>query len=817
MKRTIILAAVLLLLTGTIYAAFTYPASGIRWNSTRMMGANGDLANWMNEVEDYLDGTSYADGAKLADVYWQKTDTLPSTATEGAMYWDDSENILKAHNGSTWITLGSGTFTGGAISSDITMADGVDVLSSTTTAESTGIQGYADAGARKDAFRVTNGATVAVVVGASDVSFELASTGLDISSAGAISNATTIAMGGALSGATTGAFSGAVTAGGGLILESAGTINNSTDSEFKFTDDSEDLSLDLTYASNKAGFKSSTGLNAFDFGDVDDVNGVGNITFDSAAATITTATNAAADDLTISITGATDSSVKIVSSGTGSDAISMTTSAGGLDITVAGAAASEDLDMVANTSINLTANEAGVDDAIVIATGGAGSGMQITSLADIDITTTGAAGEDITVTNTGGSLNLRANENDAAAIVIDTAGGGGTSEAINILNDQGTAADSIDFDSTAGGMDTDVAGVYTVDAGDDITFTLTSGAGGEDFSILQNGANDSSILLTAQGTGADAIGLTAAAGTIKIAGDVLDLDSTADLNVTVTSSTAGEDMLLTQVGGNDSSITLEAAGTGADAIGLNASGTGGGISADTDDGAISIVADGAANGDISLDAEDDITILAADDISINGNSAGSIINIGTNNDGDVINIATDNSVADTINIGSALDTINLNAGSVVRTSQQYVQSIAYAKLGSTGAGWVIGAADDVSLATLPQSQTAEKMVIPITIPLKVGWTITAFSLNGQIDSAGGAVTLDADLRKHTEATAGYADASIGAITQIAKTADYKITDAKSSLAEVVAADESYYILVTGTTAATTDIEIASVTVTVSEL
>jgi hypothetical protein len=79
------------------------------------------------------------------------------------------------------------------------------------------------------------------------------------------------------------------------------------------------------------------------------------------------------------------------------------------------------------------------------------------------------------------------------------------------------------------------------------------------------------------------------------------------------------------------------------------------------------------------------------------------------------------------------------------------------------------------------------------------------------------VTLDADLRKHTEAEAGYADASIGAITQISKTADYKVVDAKSGLAEVVAADESYYILVTGTTAGTTDIEIASVTVTVSEI
>lgn len=155
--------------------------------------------------------------------------------------------------------------------------------------------------------------------------------------------------------------------------------------------------------------------------------------------------------------------------------------------------------------------------------------------------------------------------------------------------------------------------------------------------------------------------------------------------------------------------------------------------------------------------------------------------------------------------------------SVTRTSQRYVQNIAYAKVGASGTGWVIGAADNISLATLPQSQTAETMVIPITIPLKVGWTITGFSINGQIDSEGGEVTLNADLRKITEAEGGYSDASIGAITQIVKTADYKVTDSKGDLAEVVAADESYYLLVAGTTAATTDIEIASVTVTVSEI
>lgn len=150
-----------------------------------------------------------------------------------------------------------------------------------------------------------------------------------------------------------------------------------------------------------------------------------------------------------------------------------------------------------------------------------------------------------------------------------------------------------------------------------------------------------------------------------------------------------------------------------------------------------------------------------------------------------------------------------------RIERQYVQSVAYAKLGSSGAGWVIGAADSISLATLPASQTTENIVIPITIPLPVGFTITAFSVIGQIESGGNAVTLDANLRKHTAAAADVADASVGTITQISVTADAIVSAAKSGLAEVVAANETFYVVLLGTTAATTDIAIQGITVTIS--
>lgn len=136
----------------------------------------------------------------------------------------------------------------------------------------------------------------------------------------------------------------------------------------------------------------------------------------------------------------------------------------------------------------------------------------------------------------------------------------------------------------------------------------------------------------------------------------------------------------------------------------------------------------------------------------------------------------------------------------------------------TGAGWAAPSAANAntSIVGLPASTGASHWVIPIS-GLKVGDTITAFSVVGQIESAGNAAVLDADLRKLTVAAADFTDASIGAITQISKTADYAINDSKTlATPEVVAANEQYYVLITATTLASTDIQLAGITLTVQE-
>jgi hypothetical protein len=157
-------------------------------------------------------------------------------------------------------------------------------------------------------------------------------------------------------------------------------------------------------------------------------------------------------------------------------------------------------------------------------------------------------------------------------------------------------------------------------------------------------------------------------------------------------------------------------------------------------------------------------------------------------------------------------------GSVIRASQKRIYN-GLSKVGGT-AGWTVGggAVNTGLLATMAAGQTGGKLVVPIT-GLKVGDTITSFHLIGQVESAGNNVTIDADLRKHTAAAADVADASVGAITQLVVAVDTILSATntnKASLTEVVAADETFYVLLTATTTASTDIALQGIAVTVTE-
>jgi hypothetical protein len=139
-----------------------------------------------------------------------------------------------------------------------------------------------------------------------------------------------------------------------------------------------------------------------------------------------------------------------------------------------------------------------------------------------------------------------------------------------------------------------------------------------------------------------------------------------------------------------------------------------------------------------------------------------------------------------------------------------------AKVGAT-AGWVITAADDISQATLPASQTSSTLIIPVT-GLNIGDTITGVSVSGQVESAGANVTLVASVRKTVAVAAGNSDAELGTDNVGTLVADTLISSANLSvtgLTEVLAEGEAIYVLLTGTTAAVTDIALNSIITTVT--
>lgn len=140
------------------------------------------------------------------------------------------------------------------------------------------------------------------------------------------------------------------------------------------------------------------------------------------------------------------------------------------------------------------------------------------------------------------------------------------------------------------------------------------------------------------------------------------------------------------------------------------------------------------------------------------------------------------------------------------------------KAGTT-AGWVPAAGDNISLATLPAGVTAGTLVIPVT-GLNVGDIINSFYAVGQIESAGNTASITVELRKMTAAAADVADATVDTTGAVSVTADTIISSsnvAKTlSAAETVAADESFYFLVSGTTAASTDIALQGIAINVTK-
>ncbi len=589
------------------------------------------------------------------------TDAEPAGA-EGNIYWDDSENALKVYNGASWSALSAGSGDNtldiaydqggagagrtivadtGAVVITNTDSDGAFLLSVTPTpggaAATGGIVITSGANSTEDSLQINNSGS-----------------GDDIQGTGSTWSVTKAGVLTAVDAQlTTATVSSTFTASNGVSLANGGTLTNDTNNEIEFTENSEEFSFAFT--SNTITLATDTAIDTFDLGVVDDLAGVGTIAFDAEASIIGLAANGAGDDLTVRVTGAQNASLILSSSGTAVDAMQLTTTAGGIDILNGGAAA-EDLDITAtNASVIITAGEAqpnaislqstlgGLDIDVADSTAAAVSiqasagGLDVDVVDDLILTVASSgAADDLVLEQTGAfnaSISLQAAGTGTDAINIDATAGGVDIDAVDDINitcassagaddfniiqtgavdasislqAAGTGADAISLQASAGGID--------IDAVDDINITCASSAGADDLNIIQTGAFNASISLQAAGTGADAISLQASAGGI-------DINALDDLNISVASTAGSDDLVIEQTGAQDASILLQAAGTGTDAIGLVASA--GGITLSASNGDINVLhdldVDGAIVGD-GLAAITGMLYTVTDDV--NGKTVG---------------------------------------------------------------------------------------------------------------------------------------------------------------------------------------------------
>lgn len=587
-------------------------------------------------------------------------------ATEGMFYYDDTNNVMAFRSDSAWVSLGAGTGDntldlaydegGAGAGRNIQATDGaVDINSvQADTAFLLTLNASPGSSAALGGIEITLGSNSTE----NGIEFENTGGGDDIQGTG---DTWAITAAGALTAVSgtipTMTVSTSLTAGSGIILDSAESITNAVNSEINFAENSgEDIIFDMDAGTNAVGLKSSTGVDELAMGDVDDLTGVGTIAFDAEDSSISLAADGT-DDLTIAVTGVQDTRLLIQSSGTNEDAMALSTSAGGMTLTVAGAAGAEDLTLASNTAVNITSSQAS-DLAINIATSNGAGQIQITS-ADttddgIEVDSSGGIDIDavdvINIDNSGSGKDIRV---DSAAGRLELVGGEAAATAVVI--DAEDAAGGIDMDAGTGGIAVDITGAadFRLDSSagsivligaqaafDAITIDAENAAGGIDMDYGTGG-----MVLTGTGTAAN----------LTIDVDALSFDFTDSSNISITSSEAAEDLTISQIGDNDSSIIITAAGDGANAIELtvsnadgdmdinvgdavtldandilitltlaaadqfkvNATGTIGdfAINFETSDAGILLNADGGTNGDITLDAASVLNFIAAGGIT----------------------------------------------------------------------------------------------------------------------------------------------------------------------------------------------------------
>jgi len=205
----------------------------------------------------------------------------------------------------------------------------------------------------------------------------------------------------------------------------------------------------------------------------------------------------------------------------------------------------------------------------------------------------------------------------SGALNIDSATSINLGTTADVAWDVDTAA--LDIDSS-GAITIDGTSTVSIDGADDMNFTITSGTGGEDLTIQQIGANDSSIIITAAGTGTDAVSIDATAGDMVIAPNLID-----GKTLTLGPSSATQMVFTPHGTASSEKISLiNTSGTADDAIKIDS--VAGGLTLAAGNDSLHIDADGTdadalnidSAGGIDVDAAAAVDILAATTVSVKG-------------------------------------------------------------------------------------------------------------------------------------------------------------------------------------------------------
>lgn len=696
MKMRIMIFLAVLLFCTTAFGAITYNAA-YYLDSAQYRGSGNTALDPIylniNEVATLLGATAGTTTASKAVILGttNNIDTLrltpgaaPASPLEGDLFFNTSDHLLYFRNASAWVSAGAGTFAGGNITSDVTFSvDGVDILPTNTTAETWSIQVYdVDDIIRRDVLRWTNGNTGAVVLGAALDSLAIASTGLNVSTAGAVTGVTALtatgvqtinASGTSATNIGTGTYSGAISIGNNLSslafatsawdLTSAGALSGIT---------TLSLSDDITMATGQ-GLKPSTTT----------AESVGIYGYDTDGAYVgaLVVTNSATP---ATVLGNTDGTTAISSS-----------------------------DWTVSTAGNMAGIGTIASNGLITASGG------------------------LTLTGT-------TSINDTATTSTTSIGGGTTTGTITI-GSSGTQA--LDIGNGAG--------IKTVALGSTNTSSITTIKGGSAGVNINTGTfDDPTSINTGLNTGTVTIGgtgaMTIAIGNGGTGAKVVALgDSAGASSLALNAGT--EDMTITSV--DDMTINGGSAGS---IINLGTNTHGNVINIGTNNTALDDINIGSAldtpqilGVSIVLTAGDsDLALSSSDDVSLNGGSAGSIINVGTNTEGNVINIGTNDTTLDDINIGSAKDTptitglaielvsgatgISLNAATSQPVNVATGNSTGTVTVGGTGTQAIdIGSGVGIKTVTLGSATTTS------------GTTISGGSATGIILNATGPLNLDA--------------------------------------------------------------------------